>query len=101
MPGPALTGHGKGVAAWCQKQMGQGFSFVRALSSTSVEALAVLQAVRWAKAMGIRKLRVLSDTLQLVNTLCNVSRISIRSIIMDILDLVFVFDFVSIIKANR
>lgn len=64
-----------GVAAWCRvdgemNQQCHGFTPVYALSSTVVEALAVLQAIRWAKCSGIKRLQILTDSLEVVCALC-------------------------------
>jgi len=52
-----------GVAAWCGQHLlhmpfEQGFTHVHALSSTGVEALAILPTMRWARAKGLRKLQI-------------------------------------------
>lgn len=98
----------RGVAAWCMESMGLsqihgGCTLVRAMSSTGVEGLAVLQALRWAKSRGIKMVQILTDSLEVVNALCKVedANSSIKNIVLDILDVVSLFDFVSVSKATR
>lgn len=98
----------KGVAAWCVEEVVQdqsihGYTFVNAVSSTGVEALAVLQALRWAMAMGIRKVQILTDSLEVVHALRNAyeANICIRNIIFDVLDVVSQLTYVSIVKVTR
>jgi len=97
-----------GVAAWCKEDQGMdqnngGFSLVRALSSTGVEALAVLQALRWAKSCGMKVLQILIDSLEVVHALSRLedANYSIRNIVLDIMDILSYFDHVYVIKATR
>lgn len=48
-----------------------------ALWSISVEVVVVLQALRWAKNTGFKKLQILTDSLQVVATLCCISNATI------------------------
>lgn len=99
---------GRGVAAWCMEDQGMdqnngGFSLVRALPSTGVEALAVLQALRWAKSCGMKVLQILTDSLEVVHALSRLedANYSIRNIVLDIMDILSYFDHVYVIKATR
>ncbi len=81
----------------------KGFTHVHALSSTGVEALAVLQVLRWAKATDIREVIILTDSLEVVRALSDIScaNVSFRNVILDVLDIISSFDYVSITKATR
>jgi len=97
-----------GVAAWCasgplQSLCDQGFTFICASSSTGVEALAILQALRWAKYKGLRLIKILTNSLEVVQALCCISNASmfIRNVVLDILETMSSFDYVCVVKATQ
>lgn len=85
-----------GVAAWCYEEsllglIGQGSTFVHAVSSTGVEALVVLQALRWASTHGLRKVHILTDSMEVIHGLCCSMDVAIpvRNVLLDVLDLFY------------
>jgi len=98
----------QGVAAWCMRDSNaqscaNGFTHVYAMSSIGVEALAILQALRWAKMKEFQEVTLLTDSLEVVCALSNVNcaNVSIRNVILDILDVVLSLDYVNVTKAIR
>lgn len=80
-----------------------GSTMVYACSSTGVEALVVLQALRWAKAAGLRSMQNLTDNLLVVHALSCLDNVdvSICNVILDILGIMNLFDYVNVVKATR